>query len=46
MHVKPTDPSPLSHEEWSAKLQLLGARYHPDGIDRHAFAGWVCARRI
>jgi AraC family transcriptional activator of tynA and feaB len=46
MHVNPTGLSPLSHEEWSAKLQLLGARYHPDGIDRHAFAGWVCARRI
>jgi hypothetical protein len=26
MHVNPTGPSPLSHEEWSAKLQLLGAR--------------------
>ena len=25
MHVNPTGPSPLSHEEWSAKLQLLRA---------------------
>jgi len=24
----------------------LGARYRPDGIDRHAFAGWVCGRSI
>jgi AraC-like DNA-binding protein len=46
MRVNPTGPSPLSYEEWSAKLQLLGARYHLDGIDRHAFAGWVYARRI
>lgn len=46
MHVNPTGASPLSYDEWRAKLQLLGARYHPDGIDRHAFAGSVCARRI
>ena len=25
MHVNPTGPSPLSHEEWRAKLQLLRA---------------------
>jgi hypothetical protein len=46
MHVNPTSPSPLSYDEWRAKLELLGARYHPTGVDRHAFAGWVCARRI
>jgi hypothetical protein len=46
MHVDPASPAPLSCDEWTAKLQLLGARYHPDGIDRHAFAVWVCARRI
>jgi len=46
MHVDPAGPAPLSYDEWTAKLQLLGARYHPGGIDRHAFAGWVCARRI
>ena len=46
MHVNPTGPSPLSYDEWRAKLELLGARYHPTGVDRHAFAGWVCARRI
>jgi hypothetical protein len=34
MHVNPTGPSPLSYDEWRAKLELLGARYHPTGVDR------------
>ncbi len=46
MHVDPVSPSALSYDEWREKLQLLGARYHADGIDRHAFAGWLCARSI
>src|ERR1700739_3506240 len=46
MHVNPAGPSPLSYDEWTAKIQLLGARYRLDGIDRHAFTGWVCARSI
>ena len=46
MHVNSASPSPLSYDEWRAKLKLVGARYHPEGIDRHAFTGWVCARSI
>jgi AraC family transcriptional activator of tynA and feaB len=46
MHVNPVSPSPLAYDEWTAKIQLLGARYRLDGIDRHAFTGWVCARSI
>lgn len=46
MQVNPASPSPLSYDEWSAQLQLLGTRYHADGFDRRAFAGWVCARSI
>jgi len=44
----PAIPSPslLSYDEWTTKLQHLGARYCADGIQRHAFAGWVCARII
>jgi AraC family transcriptional regulator, positive regulator of tynA and feaB len=45
MHVDPAGPASLSHDEWIAKLELLGARYHADAIDRHAFVGWVSARR-
>ena len=46
MYVDPASPSALSYDEWRTKLQLLGARYRVDGIDRHAFAGWVCARSV
>jgi len=46
MHVDPARRSPLSYDEWTAKMQLLGARYRLDGVDRRAFAGWVCARSI
>jgi AraC family transcriptional regulator, positive regulator of tynA and feaB len=46
MHVNPVGPSAMPHDEWKAKLELLGARYHPNGIDRQAFAGWICARTI
>lgn len=37
----PTIPcaSLLSYDEWTAKMQRLGARYSADGMDRHAFAG-------
>jgi AraC family transcriptional regulator, positive regulator of tynA and feaB len=46
MHIDPASTSPLPYDEWIAKMQQLGARYCLDGIDRHAFAGWVCARSI
>jgi AraC family transcriptional regulator, positive regulator of tynA and feaB len=46
MYAHPASPSRLSYDEWTAKLQLLGGRYHLDGIDHHAFAGWVCSRSI
>jgi AraC family transcriptional regulator, positive regulator of tynA and feaB len=46
MHINPASPWPLSYDEWIAKIQLLGARYRLDGIDRHDFAGWVGARSI
>ena len=47
MHDDLTGPSPLSYDEWRAKLELLGARYHPTGVDRHAFlAGCVRAGSV
>jgi len=46
MHVNPVSLPSLSYDEWNAKLQLFGARYRADGIDRHAFSGWICARCI
>lgn len=46
MQVDLASPSPLSYDEWRAKLELLGARYHPTGVDRRTFAGWMCARRL
>jgi AraC family transcriptional regulator, positive regulator of tynA and feaB len=46
MHVNPASASPLSYDEWTAKLCQLGARYHADSIDRHAFAGWVRAQSV
>jgi len=46
MHVNPASPSSLSYDEWGAKMELLGARYHLGGIDRRSFTGWICARSI
>jgi AraC family transcriptional regulator, positive regulator of tynA and feaB len=46
MRIDPSGPSALSYDEWTTRMRLLGARYCLDGIDRYAFAGWICARSI
>jgi AraC family transcriptional regulator, positive regulator of tynA and feaB len=46
MHINPVNFPLLSYDEWIAKIQLLAARYHLDGMDRRAFAGWVGVRSI
>jgi AraC family transcriptional regulator, positive regulator of tynA and feaB len=36
----------LTHDQWRVKLQAVGARYQPVGVDRGNFTGWLASRNI